>query len=62
MRELEVLELLAQGRTNPQIADELFISLKTAGTHVSSILRKLDAHTRGEAAAAAQRLGVLRST
>ncbi|MDP9345186.1 MAG: LuxR C-terminal-related transcriptional regulator, partial [Actinomycetota bacterium] len=58
-RELEVLALLADGRTNRKIAEALFISPKTAGTHVSSILRKLDASTRGEAAAVALRAGLL---
>jgi DNA-binding CsgD family transcriptional regulator/tetratricopeptide (TPR) repeat protein len=58
-RELEVLALVVDGRTNRQIADALFISVKTAGAHVSSILRKLDASTRGEAAAVALRAGLL---
>jgi DNA-binding NarL/FixJ family response regulator len=58
-RELEVLALLADGHTNRKIADALFISVKTAGAHVSSILRKLDASTRGEAAAVALRAGLL---
>ena len=40
-REREVLALVAQGRTNRQIADELFISENTAGVHVSNILGKL---------------------
>jgi DNA-binding NarL/FixJ family response regulator len=50
-----VLEHLAAGETNRQIAEALFISVKTAGVHVSSILRKLGASTRGEAAAIAHR-------
>jgi DNA-binding CsgD family transcriptional regulator len=54
-----VLAHLAAGRTNRQIADALFISPKTAGVHVSSILRKLDAHTRGEAAAIARRAALV---
>jgi DNA-binding CsgD family transcriptional regulator len=58
-RELEVLEHLALGETNRQIADKLFISIKTAGVHVSHILSKLDAANRGEAAAAAHRLGLV---
>ncbi len=57
-RELEVLRLVAAGRSNQQIADELFISRKTASVHVSHILGKLDVQTRGEAAAAAHRLGI----
>ncbi len=59
-RELEVVGHLVDGETNRQIAEALFISVKTAGTHVTSILRKLDAHTRGEAAAAALRAGLVR--
>jgi DNA-binding CsgD family transcriptional regulator len=55
-RELEVLEHLARGQTNREIAAELFISARTAGVHVSHILEKLGASTRTEAAAAAHRL------
>lgn len=57
-RELDVLALLAEGRTNRQIADALFISAKTASVHVSNILAKLGVSNRGEAAAAARRLGL----
>jgi DNA-binding CsgD family transcriptional regulator/tetratricopeptide (TPR) repeat protein len=57
-REREVLELLADGRSNPQIAAELFISRKTASVHVSNILGKLGVASRGEAAAVAHRLGL----
>ena len=55
-REREVLALLADGRTNRQIADALFISAKTASVHVSNILAKLGVANRGEAAAVAHRL------
>ncbi|WP_067142648.1 ATP-binding protein [Microtetraspora malaysiensis] len=58
-RELEVLRLVAQGRTNRDIAGELFISAKTVSVHVSNILPKLGVSTRGEAAAAAHRLALL---
>jgi DNA-binding CsgD family transcriptional regulator len=58
-RELEVLELLAHGLRNAEIAKRLFLSPRTVDHHVSSILRKLGAETRGEATAAARRLGVL---
>jgi len=55
-REAEVLALVARGRTNREIADALVISVKTAGVHVSNILRKLDAPDRREAAAIAHRV------
>jgi DNA-binding CsgD family transcriptional regulator/tetratricopeptide (TPR) repeat protein len=53
-REHEVIALLAQGLTNGQIAQTLFISTKTASVHVSAILRKLGVTTRIQAAAIAQ--------
>ncbi|MEV0623059.1 AAA family ATPase [Nonomuraea sp. NPDC050404] len=58
-RELEVLRLVTQGRTNRDIAAELFISAKTVSVHVSNILAKLGVTSRGEAAAAAHRLSLL---
>lgn len=57
-REMEVLKLLAEGRTNQQIATTLVISAKTASVHVTNILSKLDVRTRGAAAAVAHRLGL----
>jgi DNA-binding NarL/FixJ family response regulator/tetratricopeptide (TPR) repeat protein len=57
-RELEVLALVAQGRTNRQIGTTLFISEKTASVHVTNLLRKLGVTNRTEAAAIAQRVGV----
>jgi DNA-binding NarL/FixJ family response regulator len=57
-RELEVLRLVAAGRSNRDIAADLFISPKTASVHVSNILGKLGVASRGEAAAAAYRLGL----
>ena len=57
-REREVLELVAAGRTTGQIADELFITEKTASVHVSNILAKLGVHGRTEAAAVAHNLGL----
>jgi DNA-binding CsgD family transcriptional regulator/tetratricopeptide (TPR) repeat protein len=54
-RELEVLRLVAAGRSNREIAAELFISPKTAGVHVSNILGKVGVASRGEAAAIAHR-------
>jgi len=55
-REREVLDLLAEGRSNGQIATELFITRKTASVHVSNILGKLGVANRGEATAMAHRL------
>ncbi|MEO3829461.1 AAA family ATPase [Actinomadura sp. B10D3] len=57
-REFEVLRLVAEGRSNRDIAEELFISVKTASVHVSNILGKLEVTSRGEAAATAHRLGL----
>jgi DNA-binding CsgD family transcriptional regulator/tetratricopeptide (TPR) repeat protein len=57
-REREVLTLVAEGRTNRQIADALFISDKTASVHVSNILAKLGVANRAEAAATVHRLGL----
>jgi DNA-binding CsgD family transcriptional regulator len=59
-RELEVLRLVADGRSNGQIAEELFISRKTASVHVSNILSKLGVTSRVEAAALAHRRGLSR--
>ena len=58
-RELAVLRLLAAGRTNAQIGAELYISPTTAGVHVSNILRKLGVSGRVQAAALAERAGLL---
>ena len=57
-REREVLVLVAAGKTNRQIGEELFMSEKTASVHVSRILAKLEVSTRGEAGAVAHRLGM----
>ena len=59
LREVEVLAQLARGRTDRQIAEELFISKKTASVHVSNLLRKLDAANRVEAAEIGQRAGLV---
>ncbi|WKA50419.1 response regulator transcription factor [Planococcus liqunii] len=48
-REMEILLLLANGYTNQEIADELFIALKTVKTHVSNLLSKLEVHDRTQA-------------
>ena len=60
-RELAVLRLVAAGRTNAQIGAELFISPKTAGVHVTNILRKLGVSNRVQAAALAERAGLVRT-
>ena len=61
-REREVLALVAEGRTNRQIAEALFISDKTSSVHVSNILAKLGVANRAEAAAAVHRLGLIPPT
>lgn len=58
-REREVLLLLASGRTNPEIAKELFISPKTASVHVSNLLAKLGMSSRVQVAGLASRLGLV---
>jgi DNA-binding CsgD family transcriptional regulator len=58
-RELAVLRLVAAGRSNAQIGAELFISRATASVHVTSILRKLGVTNRVQAAALAERAGLL---
>jgi DNA-binding NarL/FixJ family response regulator len=60
-RELEVLDLLAEGCSPPVIAAELIISIYTARGHVKSVLRKLGVHSQLEAVAAARRLGLVDS-
>jgi DNA-binding NarL/FixJ family response regulator len=56
---VEVLRLVALGRTNREIGRELFISVKTASVHVSNILREVGAGNRTEAAALAPRAGLV---
>ena len=58
-RELEVLALLAEGLTNAQVAERLFVSPKTVDHHVSAVLRKLGETNRSAAVAAARRAGML---
>ncbi len=57
-RQQEVLALISQGLTNAEIAERLYISTKTAGHHVSAVLRKLGVRSRTEAAAAALKMGM----
>jgi LuxR family maltose regulon positive regulatory protein len=58
-RELEVLQLMALGAANKEIAARLFIAVTTVKKHVGNILVKLDAANRGEAVAHARDLGLL---
>jgi LuxR family maltose regulon positive regulatory protein len=61
-RELEVLQLIAEGLTNQEIASRLFLSLNTVKAHTRNIYGKLDVHNRTEAAARARTLGLISST
>ena len=58
-RESEILRLIASGLTNKQIAEKLFISIKTVETHRSRILQKLDVHTTADLVKYAIRKGLL---
>jgi LuxR family maltose regulon positive regulatory protein len=58
-RELEVLQLIAAGKTNRRIATELFVSVGTVKTHLNNLYRKLDAHSRTQALARARELNLL---
>jgi len=58
-REFEVLELIAAGLSNQEIADRLFVSNSTVKTHVSNVLAKLDASRRTEAIANAKQLRII---
>ena len=58
-REREVLGLLAQGSSNAEIANQLYVSTETVKTHVAHVLRKLDVPNRGSAVEKATRLGLL---
>jgi LuxR family maltose regulon positive regulatory protein len=58
-RELEVLTLVAEGLTNPEIASRLFLTLNTIKGHTRNIYGKLNVHSRTQAIARAQALGLL---
>jgi len=58
-REVQVLQLLADGATQEGIADELFISVKTVATHIQRIITKLGVHSRTEAVALAYKTGLV---
>jgi DNA-binding NarL/FixJ family response regulator len=57
-REYEVLRLLAEGKSNPEIANELIMSVHTAKAHVCSIFQKMSVSDRVQAAVLAVRLGI----
>jgi DNA-binding CsgD family transcriptional regulator len=59
-RELEVLTLVASGRTNAEIAKDLFVALGTVKSHVNNIYRKLNAGNRAEAVTQAREMNLLR--
>ena len=61
-REVEIVRMVATGRTNREIARELFLSPRTVDMHVSSILTKLDGRSRADAARRASELGLLTQT
>ena len=58
-RELEVLQLIAEGLTNREIASRLFLSLNTVQAHTRNVYGKLDVHNRTQAVVRARALGVL---
>lgn len=58
-RELEVLELMAEGLSNAEIADKLFVSLNTVKTHSSKIFEKLDVKRRTQAVETAKRMRII---
>jgi len=61
-RELEVLQLVAEGLTNPEIAARLYLSLNTVKAHTRNFYGKLDVHSRVQAVARARALGIFSST
>ncbi|HSQ84945.1 MAG TPA: LuxR C-terminal-related transcriptional regulator, partial [Desulfobacterales bacterium] len=60
-REIEVLQLIAEGLTNPEISSRLCVSLNTVKTHTRNIYAKLGVHTRTQAVARGRALGIIRS-
>jgi DNA-binding CsgD family transcriptional regulator len=60
-REIQVLTLLVRGHTNSELANRLHVAAKTVEHHVSSILEKLEVHSRTEAVAAAFGLGIVKA-
>jgi DNA-binding NarL/FixJ family response regulator len=60
-RETEVLQLISEGHSNQEIADELYVSLSTIKTHVSNVFSKLDVQRRTQAMKKVQELGLLQN-
>ena len=61
-REVEVLQLIADGCSTPEVAARLYISQKTVKNHLASIYAKLDARDRTQAVLQAVRMGIIRLT
>ena len=59
-REIEVLQLIADGCSTPEVAERLYISQKTVKNHLASIYAKLDARDRTQAVLQAVRMGIVR--
>ncbi|HUP85604.1 MAG TPA: response regulator transcription factor [Acidimicrobiales bacterium] len=59
-REIEVLQLIAEGAAPPEVAEQLYISVKTVKNHLSSIYEKLDARDRTQAVLKGLRMGIIR--
>jgi DNA-binding NarL/FixJ family response regulator len=59
-REVEVLQLIAEGCSTPEVAEQLYISVKTVKNHLASIYQKLDSRDRTQAVVRAVRMGIIR--
>jgi two-component system response regulator DegU len=59
-REVEVLQLIAEGASTPEVAERLYISVKTVKNHLASIYQKLDSRDRTQAVVRAVKMGIIR--